>query len=233
MPRILFVEDEADILQSLLKFFKKQGYDVHGARTGAEALDLAQRYPPDIAVMDVMLHEGPAGLGGMDGFEICRSLRDTGFDRPVIFLTARSTEQDKLLGFEVGGDDYVTKPFSLLVLKARVEANLRRVGGAREIYRFGSITIDLDQYIIRRPDGDERLSNRERDLLRFFIENRGRILSRDLLLRQVWGYKSGIATRTVDTHVLTVRKKLGDNAQQPQFIETLHGVGYQFIAQEG
>ena len=183
--------------------------------------------------MDVMLHEGPAGLGGMDGFEICRSLRETGFDRPVIFLTARSTEQDKLLGFEVGGDDYVTKPFSLLVLKARVEANLRRVGGAREIYRFGSITIDLDQYIIRRPDGDERLSNRERDLLRFFIENRGRILSRDLLLRQVWGYKSGIATRTVDTHVLTVRKKLGDNAQQPQFIETLHGVGYQFIAQEG
>lgn len=233
MPRILFVEDEADILQSLLKFFKKQGYDVHGARTGAEALDLAQRYPPDIAVMDVMLHEGPAGLGGMDGFEICRSLRDTGFDRPVIFLTARSTEQDKLLGFEVGGDDYVTKPFSLLVLKARVEANLRRVGGAREIYRFGTITIDLDQYIICRPDGDERLSNRERDLLRFFIENRGRILSRDLLLRQVWGYKSGIATRTVDTHVLTVRKKLGDNAQQPQFIETLHGVGYQFIAQEG
>lgn len=233
MPRILFVEDEADILQSLLKFFKKQGYDVHGAQTGAEALDLAQRYPPDIAVMDVMLHEGPAGLGGMDGFEICRSLRDTGFDRPVIFLTARSTEQDKLLGFEVGGDDYVTKPFSLLVLKARVEANLRRVGGAREIYRFGAVTIDLDQYVIRRPDGTERLSNRERDLLRFFIENRGRILSRDLLLRQVWGYKSGIATRTVDTHVLTVRKKLGDNAQQPQFIETLHGVGYQFIAQEG
>ncbi|MDG1479782.1 MAG: response regulator transcription factor [Myxococcota bacterium] len=233
MPRILFVEDEADILQSLLKFFKKQDYDVHGAQTGAEALDLAQRYPPDIAVMDVMLHEGPAGLGGMDGFEICRSLRDTGFDRPVIFLTARSTEQDKLLGFEVGGDDYVTKPFSLLVLKARVEANLRRVGGAREIYRFGAVTIDLDQYVIRRPDSTERLSNRERDLLRFFIENRGRILSRDLLLRQVWGYKSGIATRTVDTHVLTVRKKLGDNAQQPQFIETLHGVGYQFIAQEG
>ena len=171
MPRILFVEDEADILQSLLKFFKKQGYDVHGARTGAEALDLAQRYPPDIAVMDVMLHEGPAGLGGMDGFEICRALRDTGFDRAVIFLTARSTEQDKLLGFEVGADDYVTKPFSLLVLKARVEANLRRQGGAREIYRFGNVEIDLDQYVIRRPDGDERLSNRERDLLQFFIEN--------------------------------------------------------------
>lgn len=233
MPRILFVEDEEGILQSLLKFFKKQGYEAHGAQTGVDALDLAQRYPPDIAVLDVMLQEGPGGPDGMDGFEICRALRDAGFERPVIFLTARSTEQDKLLGFEVGGDDYVTKPFSLLVLKARVEANLKRAGGAREVYRFGEVEIDLDQYLIRKGEHVERLSNRERDLLRFFIENRGRILSRDLLLRQVWGYKSGIATRTVDTHVLTVRKKLGDNAQNPLFIETLHGVGYQFIAQEG
>jgi DNA-binding response OmpR family regulator len=216
----------------LLKFFKRQGYDVYGAQTGAEALDLAERYPPDIAVMDVMLHEGPAGPDGMDGFEICRTLRKTGFDRPVIFLTARSTEQDKLLGFELGADDYVTKPFSLLVLKARVDRLIKKVG-TRKLYRFGETVVDLDLYVIRRPDKTERLSNRERDLLEFFIQNSGRILSRDLLLRQVWGYKSGIATRTVDTHVLTVRKKLGDNAQNPQFIETLHGVGYQFIASEG
>ena len=233
MPRILFVEDEADVLQSLMKFFKRQNYDVYGAQTGAEALDLAERYMPDIAVMDVMLHEGPAGPDGMDGFEICRTLRKQGFDRPVIFLTARSNEQDKLLGFEMGADDYVTKPFSLLVLKARVEANLRRAGPAHEVFRFGDVVIDLDQYVIRHPDRLEKLSNRERDLLGFFLKNRGRILSRDLLLRQVWGYKSGVATRTVDTHVLTVRKKLGDNAQEPKFIETLHGVGYQFIAQEG
>jgi len=232
MPRILFVEDEQEVLRSLLKFFKRQGYDVYGAQTGAEALDLAERYPPDIAVMDVMLHEGPAGPDGMDGFEICRTLRQSGFDRPVIFLTARSTEQDKLLGFELGADDYVTKPFSLLVLKARVDRLIKKVG-TRKLHRFGDVEIDLDQYVIRRPDKTERLSNRERDLLEFFINNRGRILSRDLLLRQVWGYKSGIATRTVDTHVLTVRKKLGDNAQNPLFIETLHGVGYQFIATEG
>lgn len=232
MPRILFVEDEEEILRSLMKFFEKAGYDVYGARTGAEALELAERFPPDIAVMDVMLHEGPAGPDGMDGFEICRNLRDQGFEQPVIFLTARSTEQDKLLGFEMGADDYVTKPFSMPVLKARVEKRIDSFG-IRNVYRFGDVEIDLDKYVIRRPDATERLSNRERDLLQHFINNHGRILSRDVLLKKVWGYRSGIATRTVDTHVLTVRKKLGDNAQNPRFIETLHGVGYQFIAEEG
>jgi DNA-binding response OmpR family regulator len=220
------------VLETLLKFFNREGFEVHGARTGTEALDLARRFPPDVAVLDVMLQEGPAGPDAMDGYEICRALRDQGFERPVIFLTARSSEQDKLVGFEVGADDYVTKPFSLLELKARVDANLRRVGGARRIFQFGVTTIDLDQYTITRPDKVERLSNRERDLLQFFLENRGRILSREELLKRVWGYKAGIATRTVDTHVLTVRKKLGDDAANPFFIETLHGVGYQFIGKE-
>lgn len=233
MARLLFVEDEKQVLDTLLKFFRKQGHEVHGARTGADALDLAAQHPPDVAILDVMLHEGPAGPDAMDGYEICRSLRDSGFDRPVIFVTARSGEQDKLVGFDVGADDYVTKPFSLLELKARIEAVLRRVGGARRVYKFTDVTVDLDQYTIERPDKTERLSNRERDLLQFFIENRGRILSREELLKRVWGYKAGIATRTVDTHVLTVRKKLGDDAQNPRFIETLHGVGYQFIAKSG
>jgi DNA-binding response OmpR family regulator len=233
MARLLFVEDEKQVLDTLLKFFSKEGHEVHGARTGAEAIDLATQHPPDVAVLDVMLHEGPAGQEAMDGYEICRTLRDSGYDRPVIFLTARSGEQDKLVGFEMGADDYVTKPFSLLELKARIEAVLRRVGGARSVFKFGETTVDLDQYTIVRPDKIERLSNRERDLLRFFIENRGRILSREELLKRVWGYKAGIATRTVDTHVLTVRKKLGDDAQNPHFIETLHGVGYQFVARPG
>jgi len=233
MPRILFVEDEIDVLDTLVRFFTREGYDVQGARTGTDAIDLAARFPLDVAVLDVMLHEGPAGPDAMDGYEIVRTLRDGGFERPVIFLTARSSEQDKLVGFELGADDYVTKPFSLLELKARVEACLRRAGGARTIFRFGDVTVDLDRYTITRPDKTERLSNRERDLLHFFIENRGRILSREELLRRVWGYKAGIATRTVDTHVLTVRKKLGDDAGSPRFIETLHGVGYQFIADEG
>ena len=234
MPRILFVEDEAEVLQDLLKFFRRDGYEVHGARTGAEALDLATRYSPDVAVLDIMLHEGPAGTDAMDGFEICRTLRENGFERPVIFLTARATEDDKLMGFELGGDDYVTKPFSLLELKARVEAVLRRVGGARSTYRFDGVEVDLDNYEIRHKDGRiERLSNRERELLRFFIDNRGRILDRETLLERVWGYNANIATRTVDTHVLTVRKKLDDDAQSPRLIKTLHGVGYQFIGEEG
>ena len=233
MARILFVEDEQAVLDTLIKFFSREGFDVKGARTGTEALDLAERFPPDVAVLDVMLHEGPAGMDAMDGYEICRTMRDNGFDRPVLFLTARSGEQDKLVGFELGADDYVTKPFSLLELKARIEACLRRAGGERRVYRFGPVTVDLEHYTIQRPDKIERLSNRERDLLNFFIQNRGRILSREELLRRVWGYKAGIATRTVDTHVLTVRKKLGDDAQNPQFIETLHGVGYQFIGREG
>ena len=233
MPRIMFVEDEKEVLDTLIKFFKREGFDAMGAQTGAEALDLAHRFPPDIAILDVMLQEGPAGADGMDGYEICKALRDSGFDRPVIFLTARAGEDDKLMGFELGADDYVTKPFSLLEMKARIEATLRRAGGVRSVYRFGDTEIDLDKYLIRRPDGEQRLSNRERDLLRYFLDNRGKILTREELLRRVWEYKSGIATRTVDTHVLTVRKKLGDDAGQPRFIETLHGVGYQFIGEEG
>lgn len=233
MARVLFVEDEEELLRDLVKYFKREGYDVMGARTGAEALDLANRFPPDVAVLDIMLHEGPAGTDAMDGFEICRTLRENGFDRPVLFLTGRTGEQDKLLGFELGGDDYVTKPFSLLELKARIDAMLRRAP-ARTVYRFGDVEVDLDNYEIRRGDGTiERLTNRERELLRFFIDNRGRILDRDALLERVWGYSANINTRTVDTHVLTVRKKLGDDATNPKFIQTLFGVGYQFIAREG
>ena len=233
MARILFIEDEKEVLDTLVKFFTREGHAVQGAQTGADAIQIVSRIPPDVIVMDVMLQEGPSGEEMMDGFQICRELRDGGFKRPIIFLTARTTEQDKLMGFNLGADDYVTKPFSLLELKARVDACLRRSGGTRSVFNFGTTKVDLDQYTIIRPDGTDRLSNRERDLLLFFIQNPGRILTRDVLLKQVWGYKAGIATRTVDTHVLTVRKKLGDDGQKPAFIDTLHGVGYQFIAEQG
>jgi DNA-binding response OmpR family regulator len=233
MARILFVEDEEEVLKTVQIYFKRQGFDVYGARSGRDALDLAQRFPPDVAVLDVMLQEGPEGIDGMDGFEICRRLRDAKFRGPVIFLTARTSEQDKLLGFELGADDYVTKPFSLRELEARVQAALRRAGGARSIYRFGTVEVDLDNYVIRHPDAEERLSNREQELLRFLIEHRGQVLPRELLLTSIWQYNPNVTTRTVDTHILNVRKKLGDDAQNPRFIETMHGVGYRFVAEEG
>jgi DNA-binding response OmpR family regulator len=232
--RILFVEDEEDVLNSLVRFFSSRGFEVHGARSAEAAISLVQTVMPDIAVLDVMLQEGPGeSIQITDGYEVCRQLRQIGFERPIIFLTARSSENDKLIGFEVGADDFVTKPFSLPVLLARIQANLRRAGGVKRIYRFGEVEVDLDMHEIRHPQDDaEQLSKRECDLLTYFIQNRGVILSREQLLSDVWGYKSGIATRTVDTHVLTVRKKLRDSVQTPVFIQTLHGVGYRFIGAE-
>ena len=216
MARILFVEDEVEVLETVKKFFSRQGFDVYGARTSADALEIAERFPPDVAVLDVMLQEGPEGPDGMDGFDICKALRANKFRGPVIFVTARTSEQDKLLGFELGADDYVTKPFSLKELHARVQAALRRAGGARSVYKFGPVEVDLDNYVIRHSGFEERLSNREQELLRFLIEHSGQVLPRELLLTSIWQYNPNVTTRTVDTHILNVRKKLGDDAQNPQ-----------------
>jgi DNA-binding response OmpR family regulator len=231
MPRILFVEDEPAVLDTLKRFFTKEGYDVFGARGMRQALDIGRTFPPDLVILDVMLNEGPEPEH--DGFAVCKSMRDDEYDGPVIFLTARATESDKLTGFDLGADDYVTKPFSLLELKARVQAVLRRTGGGRSLYRFQEVEVDLDNYVIRHSDGEERLSNREQELLRYLIEHRGTVLPRAELLTGIWKYSPNVTTRTVDTHILNVRKKLRDNAALPRFIETLHGVGYRFIASEG
>ncbi len=232
MPRLLFVEDEQALLDTVQRFFTREGYDVYTARCESEALDIYQRFKPDAAVLDVMLNEGPEPE--KSGFDVCKALRDADYDGPVIFVTARTSEQDKLIGFELGADDYVTKPFSLLELKARLQAVLRRSGGARSVYRFGPVEVDLDNYVIRHSDTtEERLSNREQELLRYLIEHRGKVLPRGELLTGIWRYSPNVTTRTVDTHILNVRKKLRDDAANPRFIETLHGVGYRFIASEG
>lgn len=231
MPRILFVEDEPNILETLKRFFTKEGYDVYGARGRRQALDIVRSFRPDCVVLDVMLNEGPEPEH--DGFSVCKALRQNDYDGPVLFLTARTSESDKLAGFDLGADDFVTKPFSLLELKARVQAVLRRSGGGRSVYRFQEIEVDLDNYVIRHPDEEERLSNREQELLRYLIEHRGTVLPRGELLTAIWRYSPNVTTRTVDTHILNVRKKLRDNAALPRFIETLHGVGYRFIASEG
>jgi len=227
----MFVEDEQALTDTLVRFFSKEGFDVYIARSRSEAVENAARFPPDVVVLDVMLNEGPEPE--FDGFAVCRRIREDGYSGPVIFLTARTSEQDKLKGFELGADDFVTKPFSLLELKARITAVLRRSGGARSIYKFGDIEVDLDNYVIRQPDAEERLSNREQELLRYLIEHRGKVLPREELLTSIWRYSPNVTTRTVDTHILNVRKKLRDDAASPAFIETMHGVGYRFIAEEG
>ena len=232
MPRILFVEDEVALTDTIRRFFAREGFEVLTARSETEALEIHQSQPPDVVVLDVMLNEGPEPE--RSGFDVCRALKEQGYDGPVIFVTARTSEQDKLLGFELGADDYVTKPFSLLELKARVSAVLRRVGGAKSVYRYGDVVVDLDNYTIRHAGGEERLSNREQELLRYRIEHKGKVLSRKELLTAVWRYSPNVTahTRTLDTHILNVRKKLGDTAGSPRFIETLHAIGYRFIGTE-
>ena len=229
---ILLVEDELSLAAGIRENLEAEGYAVEHIANGRDALARILGHDFDLVVLDVMLHEGPAG-DESNGFKICQSLRETKFRGPVIFLTARTAEEDKLLGFEMGADDYVTKPFSLRELDARIQAALRRTGGARSVFRFDEVEVDLDNYVIRRPGVEERLSNREQELLRYLIENRSKVLSREILLTTIWEYNPNVTTRTVDTHILNVRKKLGDNAQEPVFIETMHGVGYKFIAEEG
>jgi two-component system alkaline phosphatase synthesis response regulator PhoP len=228
MARILFVEDEASVLDTLVRFFKHEGFDAFGARSLSQAIKLAESNPPDIVLLDVMLNEGPEPE--FSGFDVCKALRDNGYERPVMFLTARTMEADKLIGFELGADDYVTKPFSLKELLARVSAILRRTGGARSLYKYDDIVVDLDNYCVRIEGVEERLSNREQELLRFLIENSGKVLPREMLLTRIWKYSPNVTTRTVDTHILNVRKKLRDDAANPRFIETIHGVGYRFLA---
>ncbi len=229
--KLLFVEDEQPVLESLKRFFTVRGYETEGAQTPESALEQINKHDFDLAVLDVMLHESGGGDGEVDGFELCKSMRDKGFDKPIIFVSARSAEEDKLLGFEMGADDYVTKPFSLIELEARVKANLKRTRVVLNRLTYtGNVVVDLDLHEIYHGEEKETLSKRERDLLAFFILNAGKVLSRDTLLQEVWGYSAKVATRTVDTHVLTVRKKLRDNIQEPVFIQTLHGVGYKFIA---
>jgi two-component system alkaline phosphatase synthesis response regulator PhoP len=233
MTRILFVEDEEENLTDIVAFFTREGFEVVHARGGRAALAIAAQHKLDIAVLDVMLHEGPEGPDGMDGFELLSQLKQGGYAGPVIFLTARTLETDKLVAFGLGADDYVTKPFSLRELHARVLAVLKRAGGLRSTYRFGDVEVDLDNYEVRHGAEIERLSNREQELLKYLIEHRGKVLPREELLNNIWRYSAGVTTRTVDTHVLNVRRKLRDDAASPRFVETLHGIGYRFVGREG
>ncbi len=223
--RILLVEDEPGLVVTLSDRLRKEGYAVEASGDGAEALELATRSRFDLLILDLM-------LPGMEGFEVCRELRRRGIVTPILMLTARTQMGDKVKGLKIGADDYLTKPFEMVELLARVEALLRRgaevMGGGVEFYDVGPIRVDLQRTEVLRDGKRAELSFKEFELLRYLIEHRGRTLSRDELLREVWGYSSAPSTRTVDVHVAWLRQKLEIDPKQPKFIVTVHGQGYKF-----
>lgn len=225
MERILVVEDEAKLRRVLADFLKSEGYEVIVAPDGATGLAMGRDQHPQVIILDIMLPK-------KSGFDVCRELRALGVTIPILMLTAKGEEVDKVLGLELGADDYMTKPFGLKELNARLRALMRRTGAQRpdigEHYQLGAVTIDLKQQTVIRGKKATLLSATEASLLKYFIQHRGEVITRETLLNQVWGYERFPTTRTIDTHVLNLRKKIEDQPDHPQWILTLHGSGYKF-----
>jgi DNA-binding response OmpR family regulator len=222
MPRILIVEDEPDIALGLEKDLTRHGYDVRVVGDGEEALRLGTAEAWDLILLDVMLPK-------KDGFEVCQELREAGLQTPVIMLTARTHEAEKVMGLDLGADDYVTKPFSPRELRARIHAALRRAGEpAGGTYRFGSCEIDFDRGEARKDGSPLDVSAQEFRLLTAFIRRRGRLLSRNQIIDAAWGPGTFVTDRVVDTHVLNLRKKIEPVPARPRFIRSVRGLGYRF-----
>ena len=223
--RILLVEDEPNLRRTLTDLLQSDGYLVESSGDGVEGQELATKNPFDLIILDVM-------LPSRDGFEVCRRLRENGVNAPVLMLTARNELNNKIQGFKAGGDDYLTKPFETPELEARIEALLRRASrGARnqlKSYDFDGIHVDFARSELTKNGKSTALGEREARLLRYLIERKGAILSRDELLQEVWGYKSIPLTRTVDVHIAWLRQKIEDDPKNPRHIVTVHGQGYRF-----
>jgi two-component system alkaline phosphatase synthesis response regulator PhoP len=224
--RVLIIEDEPGLVLTLTDRLKAEGYTVADTGDGRSGLERATRERWDVILLDVM-------LPGASGFDVCRDLRQRGVTTPIIMLTARGQVVDKVLGLKLGADDYITKPFDMLELTARIEVQLRRLtsgapGGGTQ-YSFGDITVDFRKAEVRRNGELLELSAREFLLLKYFIEHREATLTRDELLNEVWGYHSMPSTRTVDVHVAWLRQKIEPNSRHPQYLLTMHGMGYKFV----
>jgi two-component system alkaline phosphatase synthesis response regulator PhoP len=225
MTRILIVEDEPNMVSGLRDNFEYEGYEVITASDGSEGLERALSDSPDLVVLDVMMPK-------MSGLDVCKQLKAKRPSIPVIMLTARGQEVDKVVGLELGADDYVTKPFSIRELMARVKAVLRRahtLPKEHDRYSFGDVEVNLRSYQVLRKGKPVDFSAKEFELLKYFICHAGETLSRDRLLEDVWGYNHYPTTRTVDAHIVHLRQKLEPNAAEPRFILTVHGVGYKFV----
>ena len=225
--KVLVVDDEKPI-SDIIKFnLVKEGFNVEVAYDGEEALKLVYKYQPDIILLDVMLPK-------LDGFQVCRRIRES-FSTPIIMLTAKEEEVDKVLGLELGADDYITKPFGMRELIARVKANLRRLelniespSDANNLITSGNLSIDLDRYDVKKGEDTIELTLREFELLKFLAVKDNQIFTREQLLKDVWGYEYFGDIRTVDVTVRRLREKIEDDSSNPKFIMTKRGVGYYF-----
>jgi two-component system alkaline phosphatase synthesis response regulator PhoP len=224
--RILLVEDEPGLVMTLSDLLGAEGYEVESATDGPAGLSKALREKFDLIVLDVM-------LPGKSGLEVCREMRQHGSEVAVIMLTAKTQLYDRVAGLKLGADDYLTKPFEPPELLARIEALLRRVkpeAASVTRFQFGDVEIDFERGEVRKGDAEVNLAAKELDLLRYLIDHRGNVVSRDELLEAVWEYQPGVSSRTIDVHVAWLRQKLEDTPQNPRHIHTVRGVGYRFAA---
>src|SRR5438105_7289549 len=223
---ILLVEDEPGLVLTLTDRLSREGYTVESRSDGPSGCKRAANGSFDLILLDVMLPHS-------SGLDVCRDLRQKGIQTPILMLTARGQVVDRVVGLKLGADDYLTKPFEMMELLARVEALLRRArtmaANASDSYAFGPVHVDFRSAEVRREGAPVDLSTLEIKLLRYFVEHRGAVLARDELLDKVWGYDATPVTRTVDVHVASLRQKLEANPSKPEYIVTVHGLGYKFL----
>ena len=224
--KILIIEDEQDLVEGLKLNLADEGYELDWAFDGTEGLRKALEEAPDLIILDIMLPE-------MDGLEVCRHLRQKGVGIPIIMLTAKGKEIDKVVGLEIGADDYVTKPFSVRELLARIKAHLRRADrepkDIPKIYSFGDIEVDFAHFKVRRKGKEWDLTSLEMEIFKYLIAHRGEVVSRNDLLDKIWGYESYPTTRTIYNHILKLRKKIEEDPAHPKYILTVYGTGYRFL----
>jgi len=223
--RILLVEDEPGLVLTLTDLLAGEGYEVESATDGHSGLARAAGEPFDLVILDIM-------LPGKSGFEVCRELRQMGRDCAILMLTARTQVTDRVVGLKLGADDYLTKPFEPPELVARIEALLRRVRREKlppvARFAFGNVEVDFERGAVRKLGAPVNLAGKELHLLRYLVDHRGKVVSREELLEEVWEYQPGVSSRTIDVHVAWLRQKLEDSPQNPRHIHTVRGVGYRF-----
>lgn len=222
--KIMIVEDEPSLVFTLKDTLESEGYDVAIVETGTDALEQVADFTPDLMLLDIM-------LPGMSGFEVCKQIREMKFNFPIIMLTARDQEIDKVTGLNIGADDYITKPFGVKELLARIQARLRRTTsfnkpGLIDVVNLGEVRLELNSSKAIRPDKTIDLTTREVELIRFLVANANEPVTRDTLLEHVWRYEYSTNTRTVDVHISKLRTKIEMNPDDPRYLVTLHGVGY-------